>query len=67
MRILKYKGNLVEEIGYVENEKVVFLRYVREEDKPKCVCGRVIEKDIDIVENCPNWIENIDGVETLST
>lgn len=67
MRILKYKGKLVEEISYVENRKVVFLRYVKEADKPKCECGRVIEKDINIVEDCPNWSENIEGVETLST
>ena len=67
MRILKYNGKLVEEIGYVENRKVVFLRYVREEDKPKCECGRSIEKDFDIVEDCPNWSESIEGVETLST
>lgn len=67
MRILKYKGKLVEEIGYVENRKVVFLRYVREEDKPKCECGRSIERDIDIVEDCMDWQETIEGVETLST
>jgi hypothetical protein len=66
MRILKYNGKLVEEIGHVSGEKVIFLRYIKYEDKPKCECGRVIEKDIDIVENCLNWKNEISGVETLS-
>ena len=65
MRILLYNGKPVEEIGYVIGEKVVFLRYLREEDKPKCECGRVIEKDIDIVEGCLNWKESIRGVDTI--
>ena len=65
MRILKYNGKLVEEVGYVTNEKVVFLRYIREEDKPKCECGRTIKRDVDIVEGCLNWKESIEGVDTL--
>jgi hypothetical protein len=65
MRILKYQGKLVEEIGYTTAEKVVFLRYVRNEDKPKCECGRPIDKEISIVEGCPNWNETIKGVDTL--
>ena len=67
MRILKYKGKLVEETSYVNNEKVVFLRYIREEDMDKCPhCGKPINSEISIVEDCPNWKENIDGVETLN-
>lgn len=66
MRILRYQDKPVQEIGYVSGEKVVFLRYLREEDKPKCECGRVIEKDIDIVEGCLNWKEDVRGVETLT-
>ena len=65
MRIPLYDGKPVEEIGYVANEKVVFLRYLRDSDKPKCECGRVIEKDIDIVEGCRNWENNVRGVDTL--
>jgi len=65
MRILLYNDKLVQEIGYVQGEKIVFLRYVREEDKPKCLCGRVIEKDIDIVEGCRNWNGSVKAVETL--
>lgn len=61
-----YNGKLVEETSYVTGQKVVFLRYLREEDKPKCACGRVIEKDIDIVEGCPNWNSQIEPVETIN-
>lgn len=65
MRILKYNGKLVEEVGFSDNQKVVFLRYVRQEDMPKCECGRPIDKEIPIVENCLNWKESISGVDTL--
>lgn len=65
MRILLLDGKPVQEIGYIEHEKVVFLRYLREEDKPKCECGRVIEKDIDILEGCLNWKERVREVETI--
>lgn len=65
MRILKYKGKLVEEIGYTEGVKVVFLKYIRDEDKPKCRCGEPIDEQISIVEGCPNWNEDIKPVETL--
>lgn len=67
MRIMLYNDKLVEEISYVQGEKVVFLRYLREEDKPKCACGRVINKDIDIVEGCPNWNERVKPVLTTET
>lgn len=67
MRILKYRGKLVEEIGYVDNKKVVFFKYIRQEDMPKCECGRVIDEEISIVENCLNWKEEIKGVDTLQT
>jgi len=66
MRILKYNDKLVEEVGHT-SDKVVFLRYVKTEDMPKCECGRPIDKEISIVENCPNWKSDIKGVETLST
>lgn len=65
MRILLYGGKPVQEVGYVQGEKVVYLRYLRDEDKPKCECGRVIEKDIDIVEGCRNWNGSVEAVETL--
>jgi len=67
MRILKYNDKLVEEVGCVDNNKVVFLRYIRKEDMPKCECGRPIDKEISIVENCLNWKESISGVDTLLT
>ena len=67
MRILKYKGKLVEEIGHVTGKKVVFLRYVKKEDMPKCEgCGRPIDKEISIVEGCSNWKSDVEGVETLA-
>ena len=65
MRILKYKGKLVEEVGHTNGVKVVFLKYVKIEDMPKCECGRHIDEEISIVEDCPNWREDIEAVETL--
>lgn len=65
MRILKYGEKLVEETSYVTGQKVVFLKYIREEDKPKCECGKAIDKEIAIVEGCPNWKETIARVDTL--
>ncbi len=65
MRILTYNGKLVEEIGHTLGDKVVFLRYIRQEDMPKCECGRPIDKEISIVENCRNWKERVKGVDTL--
>jgi len=67
MRILKYNDKLVEETSHVTGQKVVFLRYVRTEDMPECECGRPIDKEISIVEGCPNWDSEIKGVETLPT
>jgi hypothetical protein len=65
MRILLYRDKLVEEIGYVNGEKVVFLRYVRKEDMPKCECGHPINEEISIVEGCPNWNAQVRGVDTI--
>jgi hypothetical protein len=67
MRILKYQGRLVEELGYTEDKKVVFLRYIRDEDKPKCECGRSIDEEISIVEGCKDWDENIKGVDSITS
>ena len=61
-----YNDKLVEEIGYVQYEKVLFLRYVRKEDMPKCKCGEPIEKDIDIVEGCRNYKESCRPIETIT-
>lgn len=65
MRILKYNGKLVEEVGSVKGQKVVFLKYIRQEDMPKCPCGRPIDQEISIVEDCPNWQQEVKPVETL--
>lgn len=66
MRILQYNGKLVEETGYTKGDKVVFLKYVREEDKDKCEnCGHPVDKEISIVEGCRNWDSEIKAVETL--
>lgn len=67
MKILKYKGKLVEEIGHTSGVKVVFLKYVKQEDMPKCECGRAIDKEISIVEDCPNWNEDVKGVDTIKS
>lgn len=66
MRILKYRGKLVEERCHsLEGPRVVFLHYVKEEDMPKCKCGEPIDYEISIIEGCPNWDSDIKGVETL--
>lgn len=66
MRILKYKNKLVEEIAHTEREKVVILKYLREEDKDKCPhCDKPIDREIIIIEGCRNWETDIKGVETL--
>lgn len=65
MRILKYGGKLVEEIANISNEKVVILKYVSEKDMSKCECGRAIDQEMNIVEGCLNWKNEITGVETL--
>ena len=67
MRILQYNNKLVEEVGHFTGEKVVFLRYVRQEDMPKCECGKPIDKEISIVEGCPNWKSEVKGVDTLTS
>ena len=65
MRILLYGGKPVEEMGFTTGEKVVFLHYLRSTDMPKCECGRPIDEEISIVENCNNWKEQVKGVDTL--
>jgi hypothetical protein len=65
MRILKYNNKLVEEVGRTTGGNVVFLKYIREEDMPKCSCGKPIDQEISIVEGCPNWQAEIKGVDTL--
>ena len=67
MRILKYNKKLVEEVGHTRGEKVVFLKYVKEEDKEKCPhCSKPIDTEISIVEGCLNWDESIRGVDTIT-
>lgn len=66
MRILKYGGKLVEEVGRITNDRAIILKYVRPEDMDKCpCCGEPIDKEIVIVEDCLNWKESIEGVESL--
>jgi len=66
MRIFKIGGKLVEEIGYVTNQKVVLYKYLRDEDKDKCPhCDKPIEIQHDIVEGCLNWDTSVEGVDTV--
>lgn len=66
MRILKYNGKLVEEAFSYTNEKVVGLRYIKQEDKEKCPhCDEPIDRDILIAEGCLNWKSDVSGVESL--
>jgi len=64
--IIRHKGRLCEIIGYA-TDKVVFMRVLRDEDKDKCPhCEKPIPTDIDEVENCLNWQENVEPVETIN-
>jgi len=67
MRIFKFGGKLVEEMGHtLRGDSVVFMRYIKEEDKEKCPhCGKPIDKEISIVEGCRNWNNAVEKVETL--
>lgn len=64
MRILKYHSKLVEEVAYA-NGTVVFLKYVKEEDKDRCECGKTIDKEIALVQDSREWESSIIGVHTL--
>ena len=67
MRILQYNNKLVEEVGHTRaGNSVVFLKYIKEEDKEKCPhCGKPIDSEISIVEGCRNWNESVKSVDTL--
>lgn len=66
-KILTYDEKLVEEIGYSTGEKVVYLKYLKTEDMPKCKCGEPIDSEISIIEGCRNWKEKCKPVETITT
>lgn len=66
MRILKFKDKLIEETSYASG-KVVFFRYLKDDDKDKCECGRTIDREMSIVEGCRNWDTDIKPVSTLET
>lgn len=67
MRIFKYKDKLVEEVSYTKGDKVVFFKYVKEEDKDECPhCHKKIEIVHDIVENCLNWQTDVKEVDTVN-
>lgn len=66
MRIFKYKDKLVEEVGYITNEKVVFFKYIKDEDKNKCPhCDHSLDTEINIVENCLNWYSEVKPIDTV--
>lgn len=66
MKILTYNGKLIEETGYVLDEKVMFFKFLKDEDKEQCPrCEFPIDKEFNIVEDCINWRESIKGVDTI--
>ena len=68
MRIFKFGGKLVEEIGRTLGDPVVTMKYLREEDKEKCPhCGKPLDTQISIVEGCRNWNTEVEGVETIDS
>ena len=63
--ILRYEGKLVGVIGIL-NEKSIAMRYVYNEDKPKCpCCGFEIEYEFVIIESSRLFQENAEPVNTL--
>ncbi len=63
-QIIKHNGRLCEVVGYT-TDKNVFLKVLFEQDKDKCPhCGKPVETEISEVENCLNWIENVEAVKT---
>ena len=65
MRILKWRGKLVEEISRAASPTVE-LEVLRDADKDTCPhCGKPIRTIINIVEGCLNWEVDIKEVETL--
>lgn len=66
MRYFKHGGKIAEEIGYVPNGKVVFFKYLKEEDKDKCPhCNKALDIQHDIVEGSLNWKTEVKAIETL--
>ena len=66
MRIFKYKNKLVEEVGSTSGVKVIYFKYLKDEDKDKCPhCGKPIDKELNIVENCLNYQSEVKPVETV--
>jgi hypothetical protein len=67
MRIFTYYGRLVEEIGRVERERVLFLQPIRESDKKLCPhCGKPVPTEIIVVEDSLDFQHNALPVETLT-
>ena len=66
MRIFKIGGKLAQEIGYTENQKVVFYTLLEEKDKDKCPhCQKTLNLVHDIVEGCKIWDDDVKPVDTV--
>jgi hypothetical protein len=57
-------GKLAEVIS-IAQQPTVYLRYVRDEDKPRCVCGKVLNHDANFVIGSPLYRERVKPVETI--
>lgn len=67
MRIFKYKNKIVEEVGRVRNNTVVFFKYLRNEDKVCCPnCSNPLDLEINIVEDSLQWNAEVREVDTVS-
>ena len=65
MKILKYKGFLIEETGYGTGT-TVFFKYLKDEDKEKCPhCNKPLNTEFNIMKDSPNWDNDITKVDTL--
>jgi hypothetical protein len=63
--IVLLDGKLAEVIG-VAQQPTAILRYVRDEDTPRCVCGLRQDRDEHYVIGSLLWRERVRPVETIS-
>lgn len=57
-------GKLAKIIGTTDQPTAI-LEYVRDEDKPRCECGRAVDEQIHMVIGCLIWENNVAAVPTI--
>jgi hypothetical protein len=49
----------------ITDQPTAVIRYVRDEDRDRCACGEVIERDIHMVIGCRIWEDSVQPVPTV--